>query len=231
MDIFYNRIIASVFPDRCCFCGKTIRHKTKLCKDCRKTAEVIKSDACTLCGMPKKRCRCRKRTHFYAGITAPFIYKGVVRHGISLWKFGSLYRSVYFFAEMIAASVNKAFPQENFDIITFIPQTEKESAKRGYNQGEILATEVGKRLNIPVMPLLVKIYDTERQHSLPYLSRSGNIFGAFDICNRDLVSNKKILLIDDIKTSGATLNECAKMLRLYEAQSVHCAVIAVADKQ
>ncbi len=132
---------------------------------------------------------------------------------------------------MIAASVKKSFPDENFDIITFIPQTKKEATKRGYNQGELLATEVGKLLAIPTEPLLVKLYETERQHSLPFLSRSGNVFGTFDVCNKALVKDKKILLIDDIKTSGSTLNECSKMLRLYEAQSVHCAVIAVSEKK
>ena len=130
---------------------------------------------------------------------------------------------------MIAKSVNENFCNEKFDVITFIPQTEKEMQHREYNQGQLLAEKTGEILGIPVMPLLIKLYETDRQHNLPHIERSGNIFGVFDVCNTQMTENKRILLIDDIKTSGRTLNECAKMLQLHNAESVHCAVIAITE--
>ena len=128
---------------------------------------------------------------------------------------------------MIAASINESFGDLHFDVITFVPQTAEESADRTYNQSEILAKEVGKRINIPVIPLLKKIYETDSQRNLHPSERSGNIFGVFECINKNMIQGKNILLIDDVKTSGATINECAKMLHIYDATSVYCAVIAV----
>ena len=230
-DFSDNFIRAMFLPDRCSLCGRPVVFRTKICKNCIKTAKFIKDKICPACGLPEKSCKCGKKANFYTSITAPFIYTGVVRQGISLWKFKKFYRNVDYFAEMIADSVTRNLDGENFDVITFIPQTKQESKKRTYNQGQILAEKTGEILNIPVMPLLTKLYETQRQHNLPHIARSGNIFGVFDVCNIPMTEGKKILLIDDIKTSGKTINECAKMLQLYNAESVHCAVIAIAEKQ
>lgn len=215
------------YPDRCCFCGKPIIFSSMLCKSCRKTAKVIRGPSCPSCGRLKKDCKCGKKANFYTAIAAPFMYTGVVRRGISLWKFREFHKSVLFFAEMMAASIKKSFGDVQFDVVTFIPQTRAEAENRTYNQSQRLAEEVGRLLNVPVKPLLIKLYETERQHSLHLIERSGNVFGVFDVCNKKMTTNKKILLIDDIKTSGRTINECAKMLRLHGAESVYCAVIAV----
>lgn len=222
-----NRLRALFLPDRCCFCGKPIPFRQELCRKCQVDAVRIESPVCINCGLAEKDCSCRKSSKFYQGITAPFVYTGVVREGISLWKFRKYYRSVDYFAKMIAETVNRNFCNESFDVITFIPQTKNEMKHREYNQGQLLAEKTGEILNIPVAPLLTKIYDTERQHKLLRIERSGNVFGVFDVCNTKMTENKRILLIDDIKTSGRTLNECAKMLHLYNAVSVHCAVIAI----
>ena len=224
---YIDRFRASIYPDRCCLCGKVIEYRTKVCKDCRKEAKIIRGDRCLACGLSKKSCSCKKKSNFYNGITAPFVYEGVVRKGIKLWKFQNAERSVGFFAEMIAASINESFGDLHFDVITFVPQTAEESADRTYNQSEILAKEVGKRINIPVIPLLKKIYETDSQRNLHPSERSGNIFGVFECINKNMIQGKNILLIDDVKTSGATINECAKMLHIYDATSVYCAVIAV----
>ena len=224
---YIDRLRASIYPDRCCLCGKVIEYGTKVCKDCRKEAKTIKGDRCLACGVSKKNCSCKKKSNFYNGITAPFSYEGVVRKGIKLWKFQGSERNVGFFAEMIAASVKESFGDIQFDIITFVPQTKEESAERTYNQSEKLAEEVGKRLYLPVSGLLKKIFETDSQRNLHPSERSGNVFGVFDCINKDMIQGKNILLIDDVKTSGATINECAKILHLYDAASVYCAVIAV----
>lgn len=218
---------AMLYPDRCNLCDKVIEYNTKVCKDCRKNAKIIKGDRCLHCGNTKKDCKCNKRSNFYDGICAPFRYEGVVRHGIALWKFNNAERKVFFFAEMITASIKESFGDIEFDVITFVPQTKKESEKRSYNQGEQLAVAVGKNINIPVTQLLVKIYETERQHDMHPSERSGNVFGVFKCCNKSMTEGKTILIIDDVKTSGNTINECAKMLHIYGAAKVYCAVIAV----
>ena len=222
-----DRLRALLFPDRCRLCGKVVKYGVKVCPSCRKEAKVICGERCLSCGNSKKDCKCKKKSTFYNGIAATFRYEGVVRTGIGLWKFKGSERHVHFFAEMVVAAIKESFGDMNFDVITFVPQTQQESEDRTYNQGEQLATAVGEKMNIPVMPLLIKLYETKRQHDLYNYEKSGNVFGIFECCNKSMIKGKNILLIDDIKTSGHTINECAKMLHIYDAASVYCAVIAV----
>ncbi len=222
-------IRAAFFPDRCALCHKVIIKDTKVCKSCRKTAPVIRGDACHLCAMPVKECTCRKHSRYYKGLTAPFIYKDVLKTGIHYWKYEDYTVSTSFFAEMIAASVKERFSDITFDYITYIPQTEDEMEERGYNQTELLADALGEKLKIPVATLLVKIYETNRQHNIPLLFKSGNVSGVFECVQLEKIKGKNILLLDDIKTSGHTLNECAKMLNLYDAENIYCAVIATTN--
>lgn len=223
-----DRARAVVYPDRCALCGKLIPYATEICRDCRRSAPVIRGKRCFACGLPTDDCKCKGHANFYAAVTAPFFYRGVARQGIGLWKFRKAERSVNFFAHAVASCVADDFAAVSIDVITFIPQTEQERALRGYNQDERLARAVGERLQIDVRPLLVKLYETQRQHTLPWFRRSGNIFGVFECADCAFVAGKTVLLIDDIKTSGRTLNECAKMLHLAGAEAVYCAVIAVA---
>lgn len=235
MSVLLNELLSPLralfFPDRCALCHKVIAKDTKVCKNCRKTAPVIREKTCHLCAMPEKDCTCKKHSRYYKALTAPFIYKDVLKTGIHYWKFENYTASTDFFAEMIAASVKEKFADINFDYITFIPQTANETAEKGYNQTEILADASGRKLNIPVATLLVKLYETRRQHNTPALFKSGNVTGVFDCVQLEKIRGKNILLIDDIKTSGHTLNECAKMLSLYDAENVYCAVIATTDSR
>ena len=223
----YDAVRALFYPDRCCFCGKVIFHRTELCPDCRREERTIEAPKCLSCGKSKKDCSCKGKSNFYSGITAPYIYKGNVRNGIIRWKYGNAYRSAEFFAKAVVSCIKNDFDCIKFDIITFVPQTKAETDEKGSNQGEILASEVSKLMNIPSEPLLAKLFETKRQHDLPWYMKSGNIFGVFGCTDDAKVNGKTILLIDDIKTSGKTLNECAKVLRLNGAAAVYCAVIGL----
>ena len=222
-----DSVRAAFFPDRCNLCGRVIVHNTVICPDCRKNAKVIRGERCLFCGRTKKDCECKGRSNFYDGVVAPFVYEGVVRQSIARWKFHDAERNVNFFADMMIAAMKGSYDDIKFDVITFIPQTHKETKDRSYNQSEQLALTLGNKMNIPVKSLLVKLFETERQRNLSFIKRSGNVFGVFDCCNRKMTEGKTILLIDDVKTSGKSLNECAKMLHLYGAAKVYCAVIAV----
>lgn len=222
---------AAVYPDRCALCDDVIEYRSKVCMNCRTNVDVIRGDRCRHCGFPLKECNCKGRSTFYGGITAPFRYEGTVRGSIHRWKYSDDAHSTDFFAEMTAAAVRESFSDIDFDFVTFVPQTADEKAERGYNQGEKLACSVAQRLDLSVENVLFKLFGTERQHDLDFRLKSGNVFGVFDCTDTDMIKNKKILIVDDVKTSGRTLNECAKMLRLYDAAEVYCAVIAVTVQQ
>ncbi len=93
-----------------------------------------------------------------------------------------------------------------------------------------MANELSALTGIPVLDALECIYDTPSQHSLSGLYRKGNVFGIYDVKCKDEIKDKNILLVDDVKTTGASLDECAKMLRIFEAQSVSCITFAVAHR-
>ncbi len=219
---------AMVFPDRCVFCDDAIEYRSIVCKDCRRAVEPIDGKCCNACGLPVKECDCKGKSTFYTAMTAVFRYEGVVRKGIHSWKYSDTFRNTEFYAMMIAEKVRNAFADVTFDYIAFVPQTREETDEKGFNQSEELACAVSEELCVPVGDFLVKLYETDRQHSLPLHDKRGNTFGVFDCINTDNIRDKKILLIDDVRTSGSTINECAKMLRLYESGDVYCAVIAAA---
>ena len=104
--------------------------------------------------------------------------------------------------------------------------TDKEEKKRGFNQSELLAQEVGGRLSIPVLPALVKIKDTSAQKELRGKDRATNLEGAFS-CAFGQVKGRKLLLVDDIFTTGATADECAKVLLKAGAREVNVLTCAV----
>lgn len=215
------------YPDRCCFCGKVVPFSAELCDDCFENEKFIEYPRCHACGRSKKDCECKGHSNFYQGITAPYEYRSGAKRGIIRWKYKGAEHSVNFFAKRVARFIKKDFDTEKIDIITFVPQTAAERDERQFNQGEVLAVEVGKLLDIPVEPLLAKIFETRRQHDMPAYMKSGNIFGVFDCPDDSRVQGKTVLLVDDIKTSGKTLNECAKILHLYGAAAVYCAVVGI----
>lgn len=216
-----------IYPDRCCLCGKVVLYSTELCDECFSNETLIVRPACHSCGKSKKDCRCNGRANFYQGITAPYMYKGRARNGIILWKYHKYYRSVSFFAKRVVTCVKNDFDADKIDVITFVPQTKAETEEKKFNQGEALAVEVGKQMNLPVEPLLTKLFETKRQHDMPFYLKSGNVFGVFGCRDTSKTEGRTVLLIDDIKTSGNTLNECAKMLHLGGATAVYCAVIGI----
>lgn len=94
-----------------------------------------------------------------------------------------------------------------------------------------MAIELSKRLNLKLEKAIIKIFDNETQHSTRKAHRKGNVLGVYEINNGIDVVGKTVLLVDDIKTSGATLNECAKMLKIRGAEKVYCVTAALAIKE
>lgn len=218
-------ILSLFFPNRCVFCDKVIGPYDEVCSDCEENLPWIDGEVCHFCGCKKSDCTCKKRHgHFYERIISPLYYRDNVRKSIHKFKF----RDEPQFSKVYAVLMNKMRLQEYSDIefhyVTYIPMNEKQEKKRGYNQGRLLAKDISELSEIPFGDnLLVKLYETESQHGCKNSSqRKGNLFGVFDV-NPDFdVTGKTVLLVDDVKTTGATLNECGKMLYLNGAVAVYC---------
>ena len=131
-------------------------------------------------------------------------------------------------AEKMAECVKTDFKDIEFDFICYIPFTTSQKIQRKYNQSELLAEKLSKKLNIPLSNIMVKLFDTNSQHKMNLKYRAGNVFGVYDVKEKVDVTGKTILLVDDVRTTGATLNDCARILKIRGAEKVYCTVAVVA---
>lgn len=222
---FLHMVLCFFFPERCIFCNKVIEPFQLCCDSCREGMKTVRPPICSLCGANKKECTCGKKKHAYDDVIAPFYYDEAVRKGVLRLKKHDDPLAIAFFASKMVAAVKREYPEPKFDGICYAPMTKKDRRKREYNQSELLAREMAKLLQIPLSHTLVKIYETKPQKRLNYVERSGNVLGAFDVVG--VLPGKTLLLVDDVVTTGTTANECAKMLKLYGADHVTIATIAV----
>ncbi len=220
--------ISSIFPKHCAYCDSFIFGDELLCSNCKKSLPRIEGNICKSCGLPKGICQCKNRDNYYEAVIAPFFYEGNVRKGLHIYKFrNSMSNSEAFSLEM-AKTIEERYNDISFDFIINVPMTKKRYKERGYDQTALLAEKISSILGIEFKPdILEKIYETEKQHGLHALYRRGNLTGAFEVTNPELVKDKTIILCDDISTSGETLNECSKMLWLNDAKAVYCVALAL----
>ena len=207
-----------VYPDNltCDLCGEELMVKSRynLCSKCIEDLLIIDGNICLNCGVAidneAEYCdRCQHTQSVFKINRSPMIYDGKARDAIHALKFGGK----KYLVKTIGAMMADTFLKYNMEgeIIVPVPMTEKDKKKRGFNQAELLAYEVGARLNIPVLPALKKTKETSMQKELSGKDRAENLTKVFEVVYPQ-VKDRKILLIDDIFTTGATANECAKAL-------------------
>ncbi len=233
MNRFLKALSKAFFPQRCAYCGSVIRADELMCDECSENLPRIKGKICVKCGREEKTdCNCKKAEKYFDGLAAPFYYTGNVRLGVHMFKFRNTPESAEAFGKEMAQTVKDRYSDICFDYITEVPSTKKRIKVRGYNQCFLLAKEISQNTGVEhKSEVLMKIYETKKQHGLKLLMRKGNLTGVFDVRNPSDVEGKTILLCDDISTSGETLNECAKMLWLYGAKEVYCISLALTKKE
>ena len=221
-------LLAVLFPERCPFCDKVVRIGEGVCETCRAELPHQPEPICPDCGQSKEQCKGRCRAGYADGLTAPYIYRGTVRDAILRFKHDATALSAQAFAADMAACATRQWPELTFDAVVFVPMTKREYRRRDYNQSEWLAREVARCLHLPVWEALLKIMETKPQKSLSAERRSGNLRGTMEVAEpfRARVKGAHLLLVDDLATTGSTVQECALMLKLYGAESVHAVTLA-----
>lgn len=220
---FLDSLFGFIYPTRCPCCAK-LNISSLPCESCEMELEECRfvGKVCKKCGNEKEYCECSKYNYLFSGTVAPFKNLGVARDGVYGLKFCNRpYAADYFGTEM-AKRFKCVFPNVKPDFICIVPSYRKLLSKRDYDYVLLLAKSVSKELGVPLKhKMLKKIKQTEKQHKLTYEQRKSNIKGVFKATVS--LNGETVLLIDDIKTTGYTLNECAKQLRLAGAQSVYTA--------
>lgn len=223
-----NVIKLMLFPRRCALCGKVIEIDSYICDECAQ-ADRISPPVCLKCGCSKEECVCKKSSKKpeYKAVIAPFYYSGSISRGVLDLKMNDMPRLAKGQGKEIGATVKKLYELIDFDCVTFIPMGYYSQKVRGFNQSELLAQEVSAVCNIDIEDLLVKKRKTMMQKRQSAENRFVNMYNAFDLKENADVSGKVILLIDDVKTTGATLSSAALTLKAYGAKEVYCAVFAI----
>ena len=227
---FFKIVLSAIYPNRCVACGEIIPEEESLCEFCSEFIEVCDSSKlCIKCGSLKKNCFCNKRSFYFDGFVAPFLNDKIARKVVYSFKLNRKERYCRFLAERMAVTVKQCYDVD-FDYVTYVPMKISTVFSRGFNQSYLLAKELSKSLDIPLGFRFLKcVKNNKPQHELSGKERFENVKG---MCSSvDLPSGANILLVDDIKTTGATLNECAKELYKSGAGSVYCVAALLSDKK
>ena len=209
-----RRILEWLFPRKCILCRSFLgRDETDLCRTCR-------------VDQPEYRYGKKKVPHI-ADLTAVWMYEGDVRRSIHRYKFTGERHYAAPYARLLAMRVRRDLPTA--EIVTWVPISGKRLRQRGYDQVELLARAVGPELELPTESLLEKIRDNRANSSLKTpAERRANVLGVYRAVGPERFRGKRVLLLDDIVTTGATASECARVLLTAGAEEVIFAAVAAA---
>ncbi len=212
-----------LFPPKCVACG---REEGYICNTCSLTLSYTKPPVCPVCILPlegKRRCDCRYWTSL-DGLSSPFVFKGVIREAVIQLKYHNL-RAI---APLLAGYMHKYLKEKPFvpDMIIAVPLHKSRLRQRGYNQSELLTKQLGKLTGILPNNSLRRTRKAQSQVEAGNIKlRHINVDMAFT-CSDVQIKGKKILLIDDVCTSGATLDSCAGALKAAGASGVRGLTLA-----
>ena len=207
-----------IFPRTCAGCG---REGGYLCDECEASIPRLEPPRCSLCSAPSRSrlCTwCKTANQPFNGITAPYRWTGVVQELVYSLKYRNVRASAPQLADLMTAHLIER--SINPDIITPVPLHPSRERERGYNQSELLAKGISKSTGIPLAGgVLARVRNTPPQVSMASPEqRRQNVIGAFE-CMGD-VAGKRVLLVDDVVTTGATVAECSAQLRHAGAVSI-----------
>jgi ComF family protein len=211
-------ILSMVFPKKCPFCKKIIKNNDFLCEIC----------ATKLPQKPYVR-DINAETMDFLCVSA-LKNEGDVREAILRYKFRNYKNYAPNFADITAIAAKNYLESkglsEPFDLITCVPLSAKRLKKRGYNQAQILAKCTGDCLGLKYVETLKKVRDNKQQHSLCAAERRENVRGVYACLNCDIIRGRRVLICDDIVTTGSTLAEASITLKNAGAKSVLCLTFA-----
>ena len=212
----FHRIFALLFPPKCVLCHRFLaKEEQDLCHHCRENAPN-----CENLNFPFS---------FLAGWTAVWYYKDTVRKSLLRYKFAGRRSYASAYGRALAMKLQTA-GFTDFDVLTWIPVSSLRRLRRGYDQVALLVDAVGKELGVAPCKTLKKTRNTPPQSGIKNVyRRRANVLGAYKPVNPECIRGKRILLLDDIITTGATASECARVLLTAGAKEVYCAAIAVSE--
>ncbi|MCF0121107.1 MAG: ComF family protein [Oscillospiraceae bacterium] len=214
MGIF-SGLLDVLFPPKCVFCGKCLKKgETSVCSACVSETELLRGS------------EARQQGEYFDVCVSPLKYDGNVRKSILRYKFKGATNYADYYGALLADCIREQLAGQ-YDLISWVPLSVDRKKSRGYDQAMLLACAAALTLEDVAVDTLEKRKNVTAQSTMgDREQRKANISGAYSVPDPELIAGKRILLIDDIITTGATLSECARTLLLAGADSVVCAALA-----
>lgn len=230
----FARLLNLIYPRRCPICdGLTGSHKILACASCRQRLAYVREPACKKCGKPLEKeeteycADCARRKHAYARGRAVFPYDRLMRASIARFKYRGRREYADFYAEEMVKSLGELLLSWEPDALIPVPLHKSRMKRRGFNQAELTARKIGESLGIPVKTgLLLRTKKTSPQKELNDTQRRANLKNAFQVSQND-VRLKKVVLVDDIYTTGSTMDAAASVLLEHGAEKVYFLAICI----
>ncbi len=236
-----GKLLSTVFPDDCRLCARPLTEFSRIpvCSACLAPPSPFEAEfACAVCRTPfvnrfplddRGLCGiCRIGVTGYDGAYTYGAYDGKLRELVHLFKYGG----VEPLAPVLGGLLLRAFPRlESFDAVAPVPMHWRRRWRRGFNHSALLAKFASKNTGLPIADPLRRRRFTAPQSGLTNARRRANVAGAFQVRRRDEVRGRKILLIDDVLTTGATAAACARTLKRAGAARVSILTVARADRR
>lgn len=202
-----------LYPPRCPFCGRVLEEwEEGLCSRCQRVLPWSEDKS--------------KQVEFCTQCLSPLWYEDGVRRGMHCYKFWGGQGHAALFGMLMAQCLTNRWG-EPMDCVTWVPLSGRGLRQRGYDQCRLLAQRVGELTELEVVSTLEKVRDTCQQSRITSPSaRRANVAGAYTLCPGADVAGKRVVLVDDVATSGATLSECAACLRIGGAEEVVALTLA-----
>ena len=211
---FFDYILSLIYPPKCVFCG-TVIDKSDICEECEKTLPYTKGDSIY------------QKFPFVDKCISPLYYKDYVRRAVLRFKFAGCSCYSRRLGGIMSECAENNLDCGSIDMVSCIPLSRKRMHDRGYNQAELLAKEISKKVGIEYLPTLKKIRHNTAQSTIKdSKQRAANVIGAYRVIDAEEVKGKYILLVDDVVTTGSTVSECARILKKSGAKAVYCVTLA-----
>jgi len=222
-------VLSLLFPPSCVLCDRPCEGLEPVCPDCAAQLPQLEGPRCYICQEELTDpsldlcaiCGTRQRGFDLARALGPYDsgWGTLIRE----LKFNKEPAIARFLASKLAEYVQREKPFENIDIITYVPMTEADRRARGFNQAQMLTRGLGRKLGLPVRKLLAKARQTKAQVDLPASERRKNLRGAFEVVTS---GQGAVLIVDDIFTTGSTVDECARALKIGGYARVYVLTVA-----
>ena len=237
----YASVFSLVFPDECRLCAKPLREVSRIpvCRTCLLKPEPLAAEYfCVQCRSPFRSSfpldeqglcgLCRRGVRGFDAAYSFGFYEDELRKLIHLFKYGR----VQTLATPLGRLLSLALPRDQeFDVVVPMPLHWRKRWQRGFNQSALLAWEIGRRTNVPVKNALRRVRPTATQAGLTNAKRRLNVSGAFRARKTSALTGKRVLLVDDVMTTGATAASCARALKIAGARQVTLLTLARVDRR